>query len=93
MTVFYCRTYFIDYTDLQTRVKDSLETRFQDFLKHDWLEDGHTFPLMEYYTDLVWTRMVKEAMGMEGEPMKGLDEILKIPGAGVKCRKILIEGE
>ena len=37
--------------------------------------------------------MVKEAMGKKGKTMKGLDEILKIPGAGEKCRKILIEGE
>ena len=48
---------------------------------------------MLYYTDLVWTRMVKEAMGKKGETMKGMDEILKILGAGKKCRKILVEGE
>ena len=26
-----------------------LERSSKDPLKHDWLEDGHTFPLMEYY--------------------------------------------
>ena len=48
---------------------------------------------MQYYTDLVWTRMVKEAMGRQPKSMKGMEEILKIPGAGKKCRKILVEGE
>ena len=48
---------------------------------------------MQYYTDLVWTRMVKEAMGRQPRSMKGLDEILKIPGAGKMSRKILVEGE
>ena len=48
---------------------------------------------MEYYTDLVWTRMVKEVMGRQPKSMKGLDEILKVPGAGEKCCKILVEGE
>ena len=37
--------------------------------------------------------MVKEAMGRQPKSMKGLDEILKIPGAGEKCCKILVEGE
>ena len=37
--------------------------------------------------------MVKEAMGWKGKKMKGLDEILKIPGAGEKCLKILVVGE
>ena len=78
---------------LQTRVKNALDLRFKNCLKHDWLEDGHTFPLMQYYTDLVWTRMVKEAMGKKGKTMKGIDEILKVPGAGEKCCKILVEGE
>ena len=48
---------------------------------------------MQYYTDLVWTRMVKEAMGRQQKSMKGMDEILKIPGTAKKCRKILVEGE
>ena len=83
---------FKEIVDLQTRIKDSLETKFWDCLKHDWLEEGHTFPLMKYYTDLVWKRMVKEAMGKEEKTMKSMDEILKVPGAGVKCVKILVEG-
>ena len=37
--------------------------------------------------------MVKEAMGRQPRSMKGLDEILKIPGAGEKCLKILVVGE
>ena len=77
---------------MQSRLKDSLERNFEDFLKHDWLEEGLDFPLMQYYTDLVWTRMVKEAMGRQPKSMKGMDEILKIPGAGEKCIKILVVG-
>ena len=65
----------------------------KDCLKHDWLEDGHTFPLMQYYTDLVWTRMVKEAMGWGQKSMKGMDEILKVPGAGRKGLNVLIQGK
>ena len=36
--------------------------------------------------------MVKEAMGSQQKSMKGMDEILKIPGAGEKCIKILVVG-
>ena len=77
---------------MQSKLKDFLERSFKDCLKHDWLEDVSNFPLMQYYTDLVWTHMVKEAMGKKGEPMKGMDEILKVPGAGIKCIKILVQG-
>ena len=48
---------------------------------------------MQYYTDLVWTRMVKEAMGWGEKSLKGLDEILKVPGAGRKGLNILIQGK
>ena len=82
-----------EFADLQNRVKNYLESSLRDCLKHDWLEDGHTFPLMQYYTDLVWTRMVKEAMGWKGKTMKGLEEILEVPGAGERCLKILVVGE
>ena len=37
--------------------------------------------------------MVKEAMGWKGKTMKGLEEILEVPGAGEKCLKILVVGE
>ena len=84
--------FLLGIADLQIRVKDFLDINFKDSPKHDWLEDGHTFPLMQYYTDLVWTRMVQEAMGKKGKTMKGMDEILKIPGAGIKCIRILVEG-
>ena len=72
---------------------DFLERNFKDCLKHDWLEDGHTFPLMQYYIDLVWTRMVKEALGWGEKSMKGMDEILEIPGAGRKGLNVLIQGK
>ena len=48
---------------------------------------------MEYYTDLVWTRMVKEAMGKKGETMKGMDEILEVEEAGRKGLNVLIQGK
>ena len=48
---------------------------------------------MKYYTDLTWARMVKEAMGKEQEPMQSMYDILNIPGAEQKCRKILVEGK
>ena len=37
--------------------------------------------------------MVKEAIGWKGKTMKGLEEILEVPGAGEKCLKILVVGE
>ena len=85
--------YIVKYSELQNRVKDYLESSLRDCLKHDWLEDGHTFPLMEYYTDLVWTRMVKEAMGWGEKSMKGMGEILKVPGAGRRGLNVLIQGK
>ena len=86
-------TYFTDYELLQTRVKSALERGYKDFLKHDWLEEGLCFSLMENYTDLSWAKMVNKPMVREKEPMEGMDDILKVPRAGVVCVKILIEGE
>ena len=85
-------TYFTDYELLQTRVKSALERGYKDFLKHDWLEEGLNFSLMKYYTDLSWAKMVNKPMERMREPIKHMDEILKVPGAGVVCVKILIEG-
>ena len=81
-----------DIKDLQDRLKDSLERSLKDCLTHDWLEEGLNFSLMKNYTDLSWTQLVNEPMERKKVPMNGLDEILKIPGAGEKCRKILVEG-
>ena len=86
-------TYFTEYDLLQTRVKRALERGYKDFLKHDWLEEGLCFSLMENYTDLSWAKMVNKPMAKERVPMEGMDDILKVPGAGVVCVKILIEGE
>ena len=36
--------------------------------------------------------MVKEAMGRQQKSMKGMEEILKIPGTGEECIKILVIG-
>ena len=85
--------FILEFEELQNRVKHFLERTLKDCLKHDWLEDGHTYPLMEYYTDLVWKRMVKEALAWKQKPMKGMDEMLEIPGAGIKGLNILIQGD
>ena len=84
-------TSFQDIKDLQDRLKDSLES-LKDCLTHDWLEEGLNFSLMKYYTDLSWAQLVNEPMERKKVPIKDMDEILKVPGAGKKCRKILIEG-
>ena len=86
-------TYFTEYDLLQTRVKSALELGYKDFLKHDWLKGGLSFSVMEYYTDLSWAKMVNKPMVRERVPMEGMDDILKVPEAGVVCVKILIEGE
>ena len=74
-------------------MKESLRRNLKDCLKHDWLEEGIHFPLMKYYTDLTWTRMIKEVMGKERKTMKGMHEILEVQGAGEKGLNILVEGE
>ena len=84
-------TYVVDYDDLQNRVKESLDRVLRDYLKHDWLEDGHTFPLMQYYTDLVWKRRVKMTRRTKEKSM-AMDELLYVEGAGKVCVKILVEG-
>ena len=84
---------FVEVEDFTGRLKESLRRNLKDCLKHDWLEEGLTFPLMKYYTDLVWVRIVKEAMGRQRKSMKGMDEILEVPGAGEKGLNVLVEGE
>ena len=86
-------TYFAEYDLLQTRIKSAIERGYKDFLKHDWLEEGLSFSLMKYYTDLSWAKIVNKPKVREREPMEDMDEILKVPGAGVVCVKILIKGE
>ena len=48
---------------------------------------------MKYYTDLTWVRMVKEAMGRKKKTMKGMNELLMVPGAGEMGMNIVVEGE
>ena len=64
----------------------------KECLKHDWLEEGLSFSLMEYYTDLSWAKMVNKPMERKREPINHMDDILKVPRAGLVCVKILIEG-
>ena len=85
--------YFVEVQDFTSRLKASLRRNLNDCMEHDWLADGLDFPVMEYYTDLVWVRMVKEAMGRQRKPMKGMDEILEVPGAGERGINILVEGK
>ena len=85
--------FFSEISDLKVRVKESLSRSLRDSLKHDWLEEGLNFPLMKYYTDLVWKRKVKDAMGKVTKSMKGMEEVLQIDGAGIRGRNILVEGE
>ena len=59
-------TNFTEYDLLQTRVKSALERGYKDFLKHDWLEEGLCFSLMENYTDLIWAKMVNKPMAKRG---------------------------
>ena len=84
---------FVEVEDFTWRLKESLRRNLKDCLKHDWLEEGINFPLMKYYTDLVWVRIVTEAMGRERKPMKGIHEILELQGAGEKGLNILVEGK
>ena len=48
---------------------------------------------MENYTDLSWAEIVKDPMGWGEKSLKGMDEILKVPGAGERGLSVLIQGK
>ena len=68
---------------------------WRNSLSHDWISEdkAKTFPLMEYYTGLRWTRTVKRALENTQEKLSSIFDILSIPRAGEEATNILVEGE
>ena len=68
---------------------------WRNSLSHDWMspDKAKTFPLMEYYTDLRWTRTVKRALQNTQENFSSIFDILSIPRAGEEPTNILVEGK
>ena len=67
---------------------------WRNSLSHDWISEDRakTFPLMEYYTDLRWTRTVKRALLNTQEKLSNIFDILSLPQAGEEPTNILVEG-
>ena len=68
---------------------------WRNSLSHDWIspDKAKTFPLMEYYTDLRWTRTVKRALVNAQENLSSIFDILSIPRAGEEPTNVLVEGK
>ena len=67
---------------------------WRNSLSHDWIsaDRAKTFPLMEYYTDLRWTRTVKRALQNSQERLSSIFDILSLPRAGEEPTNVLVEG-
>ena len=63
-------------------------------MSHDWIREtkAHTFPIMEYYTQLKWSKRRKKALKVKKESMKNIFEILDVPKAGEEPTNFLVEG-
>ena len=68
---------------------------WRNSLSHDWIspDKAKTFPLMEYYTDLRWTRTVKRALQNSQEKLSSIFDILSLARAGEEPTNVLVEGK
>ena len=75
-------------------IRRSLDMTWRNSLSHDWIspDKAKTFPLMEYYTDLRWTRTVKRALLNSQERLSSIFDILSLPQAGEEPTNVLVEG-
>ena len=73
----------------------ALDMTWRNSLSHDWIspDRAKTFPLMEYYTDLRWTRTVKRALQNTQEKLSSIFDIFSLPGAGEEPTNVLVEGK
>ena len=91
----YC--YIITFSEIETIQKltrRALDMTWRNSLSHDCIspDKAKTFPLMEYYTDLRWTRTVKRALQNSQERLSSIFDILSLPRAGEEPTNVLVEG-
>ena len=86
---------FAEIETIQKLTRRALDMTWRNSLSHDWIspDKAKTFPLMEYYTDLRWTRTVKRALLNTHEKLSSIYDILALPGAGEEPTNILVEGD
>ena len=90
--------YFITFAEIeriQKMTRRALDMTWRNSLSHDWIspDRAKTFPLMEYYTDLRWTRTVKRALLNSQERLSSIFDILSLPRAGEEPTNVLVEGK
>ena len=85
---------FAEIERIQKLTRRALDMTWRNSLSHDWIspDKAKTFPLMEYYTDLRWTRTVKRALQSTQEKLSSIFDILSLPRAGEEPTNILVEG-
>ena len=68
---------------------------WRNSLSHDWISENKakSFPVMEYYTDLRWTRTVKRALHNTQERLSNIFDILSLSRAVEEPTNILVEGK
>ena len=91
----YC--YIITFSEIETIQKltrRALDMTWRNSLSHDWIspDKAKTFPLMEYYTGLRWTRTVKRALLNSQEKLSSIFDILSLPKAREEPTNVLVEG-
>ena len=66
---------------------------WKNCMSNDWLydDDRSNFSVLEFYTELVWAKMLKGAIQITELSMISIFELLTIAGTGNK--KIFIEGK
>ena len=85
----------IEITEIQEKVKQTIDFVWKKALSNDWLEqkDAKAMTVIQHYTNLQWSKKVEGGLEDTEEEMKSVFNILEINGAGEKPIKILIEGK
>ena len=81
------------FAEIQRQVKDALYNLWKNSMSNDWLYpvSRTSFPVMEFYTDLKWTKTLKGPIHLRKETMASIYDLLTLAGTGNK--KLFIEGK
>ena len=89
------RYFFPEFATLQKKLRVSLHRTWKNALTLDWIspEKAKSLPLLEFYTGLRWTKMVKALKNYKVE-LNSIYDILKIidPNEELRPVNIFIEG-